>query len=148
MLKISEYIEKEKSIFLKSDKYNNDHKNYFSNASADSIHCLNKITPYLKKGQKILEVGGGIHLLTGYIDHMNFDITSVEPGMFLDSIDNLRNEILLKKSLKVHTTTLEKFNTNEKFDFIFSMVTIVFSISVTIVMCSVFSFVDVVRFCP
>jgi len=60
---------------------------------------------------------GSIHLLTSFL-RQDYDITSIEPGGFTDE---LRNKILDKHKLKVHTTTVENFSTDTKFDFIFSM---------------------------
>ena len=37
---------------------------YFNNAKADAIHCYQFIKEHLHKNKKILEVGGGVHLLT------------------------------------------------------------------------------------
>ena len=93
---------------------------YFNNAKADAIHCYQSIEKYLDKDKKILEVGGGIHLLTSFL-HQDYDITSIEPGGFTGFTDELRNKILDQHKLKVHTTALEKFTTDTKFEFIFSM---------------------------
>ena len=94
---------------------------YLDNAKADAIFCYKKISKYLKNDHKILEVGGGIHLLTSYLKDKNFDITSIEPGGFSDYIDRLRNDFLNKMNSKIYTTTLEKYHTNDRFDFIISM---------------------------
>jgi len=93
---------------------------YYQNAQADAIHCYQSIKEYLDKDKKILEVGGGIHLLTSFL-HQDYDITSIEPGGFTGFTDELRNKILDQHKLKVHTTTVENFTTDSKFDFIFSM---------------------------
>ena len=74
----------------------------------------------MHKDKKILEVGGGVHLLTSFLNQ-EYDVTSAEPGGFTDYTNELRDKILSKNNLKVHTTTLENFNTNKKFDLIFSM---------------------------
>jgi len=97
-----------------------DTQRYYQNAQADAIHCYQSIEKYLDKEKKILEVGGGIHLLTSFLNQ-NYNITSIEPGGFTDFTDELRNKILDQHKLKVYTTTLEKFKTDSKFDFIFSM---------------------------
>jgi hypothetical protein len=97
-----------------------DAQRYYQNAQADAIHFYQSIKKYLDKDKKILEVGGGIHLLTSFLNK-DYDITSIEPGGFADFIDDLRNKILDQHKLNVHTTTLEKFTTDTKFDFIFSM---------------------------
>ena len=107
---------------LKNLNLNNseDAKRYYQNAKADAIHCYQSIERYLDKDKKILEVGGGIHLFTSFL-HQNYDITSIEPGGFAGFTDELRNKILDQHKLKVHTTTVENFITDTKFDFIFSM---------------------------
>ena len=97
-----------------------DAQRYHQNAKADAIHCYQSIKEYLDKDKKILEVGGGIHLLTSFL-HQDYDITSIEPGGFTGFTDELRNKILDQHKLKVHTTTVETFTTDSKFDFIFSM---------------------------
>jgi 16S rRNA A1518/A1519 N6-dimethyltransferase RsmA/KsgA/DIM1 with predicted DNA glycosylase/AP lyase activity len=53
-----------------------DIQRYYQNAQADAIHCYQSIEKYLHKDEKILEVGGGIHLLTSFL-HKDYDITSV-----------------------------------------------------------------------
>ena len=94
---------------------------YIKNAKSDALHCYSTIFPYLKKDKKILEVGGGIHLLTRCMHDLGYDITSIEPGGFAEYIDSLRIELINKTDLKIFTTSLEKFQNKEKFDFIFSM---------------------------
>jgi len=97
-----------------------DAQRYYQDARADAIHCYQSIEKYLDKDKKILEVGGGIHLLTSFL-HQDYDITSIEPGGFTGFTDELRNKILDQHKLMVHTTTIENFTTDTKFDFIFSM---------------------------
>ena len=97
-----------------------DTQRYYQNARADAIHCYQVIKKYLHINKKILEVGGGIHLLTSFL-HQDYNITSIEPGRFADFTDELRNKILVCHKLNVHTTKVEKFKTDAKFDFIFSM---------------------------
>ena len=97
-----------------------DTQRYYQNARADAIHCYQVIKKYLHINKKILEVGGGIHLLTSFL-HQDYNITSIEPGQFADFTDELRNKILVCHKLNVHTTKVEKFKTDAKFDFIFSM---------------------------
>ena len=116
---IGKNLELENFNFKNTINYN-DFKNYYYNAKADAIHCYQGIEKYLDKNKKILEVGGGIHLLTSFL-HQDYDITSIEPGGFTGFTDELRNKILDQHKLKVHTTTLENFTTDTKFDFIFSM---------------------------
>ena len=55
-----------------------DMQRYYQNAKADAIHCYQSIEKYLDKDKKILEVGGGIHLLTSFLNK-DYDITSIEP---------------------------------------------------------------------
>ena len=59
-------------------------------------------------------------MLTSFL-YQDYDITSIEPGGFAVFIDELRNKILAQHKLKVHTTTVESFTKDIKFDFIFSM---------------------------
>lgn len=123
MNNISDYIEKNLNLESFNFENNNNYKyikEYFNNAKADAIHCYQFIKEHLHKDKKILEVGGGVHLLTSFLNQ-EFDVTSVEPGGFTDYTNELRNKILSKNNLKVHTTTLENFNTDERFDLIFSM---------------------------
>ena len=109
-----------KNLYIRTNK---DHNRdvYLKNAYADAIYCYSTIYPYLTKNKKILEIGGGLHLLASYLHNLNYNITSLEPGGFADYIDNLRKQIIDKSDLKIFTTTLEKFKTKKKFDFIFSM---------------------------
>ena len=72
------------------------------------------------KIKKYLKLGGGIHLLTSFL-YQDYDITSIEPGGFTGFADELRNKILNQTKIKTHSTTVEKFTTDIKFDFIFSM---------------------------
>lgn len=120
---IKNYIEKNfelENLNFRSDANHDNIQNYFNNAKADAINCYQFIKKYLHKNKKILEVGGGVHLLTSFLNQ-EYDITSVEPGGFTAYTNKLRNKILSKNNLKFHTTTIEKFKTVEKFDFIFSM---------------------------
>ena len=93
---------------------------YYQNAKADSIYCYSVIKKYLTKDKKVLEVGGGIHLLTSFLSK-NYDITSIEPGGFTGYTDILRNKIIKNNNINVITSKLENFETDSKFDFIFSM---------------------------
>lgn len=120
---ISKYIETNLTIeeFTNNDNENGQEiKSYYLNAKADAIHCYSTIKKYLYKDKKILEVGGGIHLLTSFLNQEH-DITSIEPGKFTNFTEQLRNQIIKKNKLKIHTTTLENFKTQNKFDFVFSM---------------------------
>ena len=122
-MEIQDYIEKnfklENLVSIRNKDFN-DVKNYYEDAKADAIYCNSVISKYLQKDKKILEVGGGIHLLTNYLNQ-EYDVTSIEPGGFTGFTDEIRNKIINKKDLNVHTTTLENFVSVEKYDFIFSM---------------------------
>ena len=127
MTSIESYLKqnfKFEDLISKNCSNYDDIKNYYENAEKDAIYFYNQIKFYLNNNMKILEVGGGIHLLTNYLKQ-SYDVTSVEPGNYSDGIasnvDLLRNNILKINNQKIHTTTLENFKTNEKFDFIFSM---------------------------
>ena len=124
-MKISDYINKNfplKNLLFQNDKNYESKKNYYQNAKADSIYCYRVISKFLdKKNKKILEVGGGIHLLTNYLEVEGYDITSIEPGGFTGYTDDLRKKILNKNKLNIFTTSLENFKTDDKYDFIFSM---------------------------
>ena len=108
------------SFGLKNNEDFNFTKNYYENATADAVHCYGSIKKFLKKDKDILEIGGGIHLLTSFLNQ-EYKITSIEPGGFTGFTDGIRNQIMNKNKLNIHTTTLEEFKTNKKFDFIFSM---------------------------
>ena len=123
MQDIKKYIENAlsfQSFQFKNNKNLDDKLNYYENAKADAVHCYHKIKKFLKKDKDILEIGGGIHLLTSYLNQ-EYKITSIEPGRFTAFTDEIRGQILRKKQLNIHTTTLEEFKTDKKFDFIFSM---------------------------
>ena len=127
MQNISEFLNqnfKLENLVSKNINDYNDVKNYFQNAEKDAVYFFNQISLYLNNNSKILEVGGGIHLLTNYLKKF-YDVTSVEPGSYADgyanNIDVLREQILKFDNSKIYTTKLENFSTNEKFDFIFSM---------------------------
>lgn len=95
---------------------------YLQNAIADANFTLNKIEPYINKNIKILEVGGGIHLLSTFLHDSGYRITSIEPGNFIFFVERLRENILKELDLKnIYTCKLEEFNTDEKYDFIFSI---------------------------
>ena len=123
MNNIINYIENNlelENFSFENDVNYNDIKKYYDNAKADAIHCYQFINDHLHKNKKILEVGGGVHLLTSFLNQ-EYDVTSVEPGGFTDYTNALRNKILSINNLNVHTTTLENFHTDERFDLIFSM---------------------------
>lgn len=95
-------------------------RQYSADAKADAIHCYEEIRGYLHEDKDILEVGGGIHYLTSFLNQ-KYNITSVEPGGFEKHADHLRQQILNKNKMNIHTSTLESFKTKKKFDLIFSM---------------------------
>lgn len=119
---INKFFEKSLSLKKLVSKDNVDfesYKKYYSNAKSDAVHCYSLIQKYLKKNHEILEVGGGIHLLTRYLDQY-YKILSVEPGGFNPIADKLRKKIL-KKRLNISNKKLENLKTYKKFDLIFSM---------------------------
>lgn len=100
----------------------NEAEKYLQNAIADAEFTLNKIQPYLNKSLKILEVGGGLHLLSAYLYENDYDITSLEPGNFNFFIDKLRENVMKELNPKnTFSCKLEDFNSNAKYDFIFSI---------------------------
>ena len=122
-MKIEKYIEenfKLENLVSQNSENLEDIKNFYPHAKSDAICCYKKISNYIKKNSKILEVGGGIHLLTNYLNQ-KYDITSIEPGGFTVYEEEIRNQILKKSNLNIHTVALEHFETTEKYDFIFSM---------------------------
>ena len=123
MQDVKKYIERTLSFQNFDFKENNnldDIKNYYEDAKADADHCYKNIKKFLNKDKNILEIGGGIHLLTSFLNQEN-KITSIEPGNFTGFTDEIRNQIMIKNKLNIHTTSLEEFKTDKKFDFIFSM---------------------------
>ncbi len=123
MQDVKKFIDKTlsfQSFELRNDENFNETKNYYENATADAVHCFRSIKKFLKKDKDILEIGGGIHLLTTFLNQ-EYKITSIEPGGFTGFTDKIRSQIMSKNKLNIHTTTLEEFKTDKKFDFIFSM---------------------------
>lgn len=126
-ISIEEYINKNfklENLISKNSKEFDDIKDYYNNAKKDAIYSYSRIKNYLNQDTKILEVGGGIHLLTNYLMQY-YNVTSIEPGNYSDgyanNVDFLRESILKENKNNIYTTTLEKFVTNDKYDFIFSM---------------------------
>ena len=113
---IKNYIEKNLELenfnFENNVNYN-DIKKYYDNAKADAIHCYQFIKDHLHKNKKILEVGGGVHLLTSFLNQ-EYDVTSVEPGGFMKLVKGIRD---IEKSMggygprKVLGSELEKRKT-------------------------------------
>ena len=116
-------IEKEKLFDNLDDQFERvEAEKYLSNAIADAEFTLNLLEPYLNHNIKILEVGGGLHLLSSYLLKQGYEITSIEPGGFSFYIDKLRNNILnILNSNNIYSTSLEDFETQKKFDLIFSV---------------------------
>ena len=95
---------------------------YYENAKSDAKFGYLSIKNYLNKNNNILEIGGGLHFLSSYLEYEGYKIQSIECGGFQNYVDRMREFILLKnKSLEIHNQTLEEYatNSNEKFDFIF-----------------------------
>ena len=123
MQDIKEYIDNFlnfQSFDLKKNENLDKTKNYYENARADAIHCYESIKKFLDKDKNILEIGGGIHLLTSFLNQ-KYKITSIEPSGFTGYTDEIRSQIMTKNKLNIHTKTLEQFKTDKKFDLIFSM---------------------------
>lgn len=123
MQDIKKYIDKSLNLqsfeILKNEDFY-EIRNYYQNAKADAIHCFERIKKFLKKDKNILEIGGGVHLLTSFLNQ-EYKITSIEPGGFTRAADEIRSQIITRNKLNIHTMPLEEFKTDEKFDFIFSM---------------------------
>ena len=103
-----------------NDANYNEIKNIYKNSKADAIHSYEFIKTYLNKNKKILEVGGGVHLLASYLNE-EYDITSIEPSGFTSFTNNISDKLISENNLKVYKNKLENFRTEEKFDLIFSM---------------------------
>jgi SAM-dependent methyltransferase len=100
---------------------------YFENAISDAQYNLTKIRPYLKTNKKILEVGGGLNILSAYLHKSNYNIKSIEPGGFNPTWDKLKENLKKKLNLKniVISERIEKYsNYNLKYDFVFSINTL------------------------
>ena len=126
-ISVEEYIDRNfklENFFSKNSKEYDEIKDYYNNAKRDAVYSYSRIKDYLNKDIKILEVGGGIHLLTNYLMQY-YNITSIEPGNYsdgyADNVDLLRDKILKENKNNIYSTSLEKFTINDKFDFIFSM---------------------------
>ena len=126
-LELKHFVEKNLNISGIFNEFTNENElayinKYYNNSIADAEYTFKVIQPYLDKKKKILEIGGGIHLLSYYLDYLGYDIISLEPGGFGTSIDKFRKKILSQNpSDKLITQTLEEFRTAKKFDFIFSI---------------------------
>lgn len=125
--KIEKYIfsalEKEKLFENIEDQFERvEAEKYLSNAITDAEFTLKLLEPYLNHKIKILEVGGGLHLLSSYLLKQGYKITSIEPGGYSFYVDKLRKNILnILDNKNTYTTSLEDFDTKDKFDLIFSI---------------------------
>tara|TARA_Y100000590_G_scaffold443378_1_gene572733 strand:+ start:486 stop:1352 length:867 start_codon:yes stop_codon:yes gene_type:complete len=130
-MNITEFIEKKfpKKIILSGVKNEDLERSnwYYENSKADAIYGFYCISKHLNKNIKILEVGGGLHFLSNFLNQEGYNIDSLEPGEFSQHINIMRTNILKISSnsnINIITTDLEKFsdeNTNGKYDFIFSI---------------------------
>jgi len=128
---ISQFIDQKfpKDIILSGIKDEDKHQSnwYYENSKADAVYGLSSISKYITKDIKILEVGGGLHFLSTFLNQNGYNITSLEPSGFSDYINIMRNNVIkIISQLNVNTITssLEKFseeNINSKYDFIFSI---------------------------
>jgi 2-polyprenyl-3-methyl-5-hydroxy-6-metoxy-1,4-benzoquinol methylase len=104
------------SILLKNAE------NYLENALADADFALATLKPYLNKEIEILEIGGGLHILSSYLQEQGYKITTIEPGDFTSYIIQLRKNIIeVLKPTNLFNNYLENYNTDKKFDLIFSI---------------------------
>ena len=95
---------------------------YLENALADADFTLATLKPYLNKEIEILEIGGGLHILSSYLQEKGYKITSVEPGNFTSYVIQLRKNIIeVLKPTNLVNTYLENYIENKKFDLIFSI---------------------------
>lgn len=100
----------------------NNAEEYLENSIADAEFALTTLNPYLNKEIEILEIGGGLHILSTYLQENGYKITSVEPGNFTSYVVQLRKniiEVLQPKNLI--NDYLENFTSTKKFDLIFSI---------------------------
>jgi len=128
---ISQFIDQKfpKDIILSGIKDEDKHQSnwYYENSKADAVYGLSSISKYITKDIKILEVGGGLHFLSTFLNQNGYNITSLEPGGFSDYINIMRNnvvKIISQFNVNIITSSLEKFsdeNINSEYDFIFSI---------------------------
>ena len=98
---------------------------YLDNSIADAEFTYKRIKDHLKNEQKILEVGGGLHILSLFLISKGFKVTSLEPGDFNPIISKLRSNFLNKINQDfIFTCYLEDFISNEKYDFIFQLMSL------------------------
>ena len=99
---------------------------YYENVKADAIYEFNSISKYINKDIKILEVGGGLHFLSIFLNQNGYNVISLEQGGFAGYIDIMRNNVLKIAShlnINIINSSLEKFsdeNINDKHE-IFSL---------------------------
>lgn len=100
-----------------------EYKIYLKNSIYDAVSAYNILKKDLKKKDKILEIGGGCHFLSIYLDYLGYDVTSIEPSKFDKNLDYIRKLVLKKKSknLKIFTKSLEYFKSVKNFDYVFSI---------------------------
>ncbi len=128
-MNIKDYIEKTfpKEIIFKGIESEKLKKTewYFDSAKADAIDTYNLIKEFLNKEETILEVGGGLHLLTNFLKFKGYNITSIEPGDFTEYTYLMKKNIskISKSEENIKINTLENFSakTEIKYDFIFSV---------------------------
>lgn len=95
---------------------------YLENSIADAEFALTTLKPYLNKEIEILEIGGGLHILSSYLQENGYKITSIEPGNFTSYVIQLRKNIIeVLKPQNIINTHLENYISNKKFDLIFSI---------------------------
>ena len=100
---------------------------YYENNIADALYGFNSISKYITKDIKILEVGGGLHFLSIFLNQNGYNVISLEPGGFAGYVDIMRNNVLKIIShlnINIINSSLEKFsdeNIHNKYDFIFSI---------------------------
>lgn len=124
-LNIQDYL-KRKFPYEKIINKNSNHERwFFENQISDAINGYSIIKKFLKKNKKILEIGGGMHMLSNYLAYLKYDITSIEPGGFRKEIDNIRRKILKFKepNLKIKNNYLENISNEyqNKIDFAYSI---------------------------
>ena len=100
---------------------------YYETAKADAIYGYSCIKKKIFKNMKILEVGGGLHFLASYLSSKGYNITSIEPGGFNNSVNIMRKNTLKnnkKNNKHIITTDVENFSkgfAKNKFEFIYSI---------------------------
>lgn len=105
-------------------------KDYFATYYEESKFGLKLVFEDLiesSKERSILEIGSGIGLLSRYLASKGFEVTAIEPagqgfGMMSDLQEHVRKHFETTDSeLRIYSFTLEDFNPNAKYDYIFSI---------------------------